>query len=442
MSELSLEEKRELARRLLRQKQAESVKPETSPSYTDFMSGTDRTLSEVRSFSSWISQAKAQKPFSLERTRLTTAEASARYTGAPDRELINLSTYNYLGLSAHPRVVEAARAAIERYGIGSGASPIASGKLEIHEQLEQELLCYFDRPNSGVTLYSAGYNVNTGSISALMRPGTHLVLDSLVHASIEEGAKLSGATVHTFRHNDVEDLSRVLKSLLAEKSRVMVCTEGVFSADGDFGKVAEIADTAKRYGALLLVDEAHSTLLCGPKGRGVAAAQGVLEKVDLLVITFSKGFGGIGGALVADRAIADYVNWYSRSRLFSCAISPGVTAGVLEALRLASGPEGDERRNKLQNNADFLRNALNGKVATGESTSWVVPVIFGAESMSVELLEYLRASGLEATAMEFPGVPRGEARLRLFVTSEHTETQLERAAEVVLAAARRFGFHL
>lgn len=372
MSELSLEKKRELARRLLKEKRAANSDPDsTQPDYEQFLLGTDPSLSEVRAFSNWLDQSGFHETSSFARARV--GAAGSRTSCQSKSSVLNFATYNYLGLSAHPAVVNEAKQAIELYGIGSGASPAAGGQLRIHQELKQDLVEFFELPNSEVALFSAGYNVNTGTISALMKPGTHVVLDSLVHMSLLEGARLSGASIHTFQHNDVGDLKRVLESLLDQRARILVCAEGVYSADGDFGCLADIADTAKRYGALFLVDEAHSALLCGARGRGAAACQAALDKVDLLVLTFSKAFGGVGGALVADRSIIRYVSWYARSHLFSCAMSPGVTAGVRQALQLAKGEEGERRRARLRANAEFLRAALAGRVSLCGSGSWIVP---------------------------------------------------------------------
>lgn len=445
MKSLSLEEKRELARKLLLQKQQATTTTSAptspkGPGYQDFMGGTDTALSEVQAFNEWAQASQLNQGFAWEPARLGAANPEVVFRDRESQSTLNLGTYNYLGLGAHPDVIAAGCEALHTYGLGCGASPNAHGKLLIHEQLEQGLVDYFGRPEDGVSLFSAGYNVNTGTISALMSPGTHVVLDSSVHMSIVEGARLSGASVHTFTHNDPADLKRVLTTIADGKTRVLVCLEGVYSADGDFGRLSELTGVAKRFGAMVLVDEAHSVLLCGPHGRGVAAQQEVLDQIDLLVITFSKGFGGIGGAMIAHNSIARYVNWYARSRLFSCAISPAVTAGVLKSLEIARGPDGDARRARLMENANHLREGLQGKVRLGDSQSWIVPVIYGSEQSTVKVCAQIQAEGLSGSVMEFPAVPQGAARLRLFVSSEHTAEQLDRAIDIILRAADDFGF--
>ncbi len=258
--------------------------------------------------------------------------------------------------------------------------------------------------------------------------------------SIVEGAQLARSKVHFFEHNNPDSLETVLKEIGADAQRVLVCTEGVFSADGDFGALDRIVPLAKSYGAEVLVDEAHSFLLCGSHGRGVAEKMGVLDKIDYLVVTFSKAMGGVGGALIASREITRYVNWYARCRMFSAAIDPAVTAGVTRALELASGSDGDKRRERLHKNAALLRSLLRDKVAIGRSESWIVPVIFGSESLTIPLSDWLQRQGLEGSAMSYPAVPMNEARLRLFVTSEHSEEQIGRCAEIIVRAGEEFMF--
>lgn len=188
-----------------------------------------------------------------------------------------------------------------------------------------------------------------------------------------EGAQLSRAKVLYFRHNDAAHLREVLASIDEEDARILVCVEGVYSGDGDTAPLREIVAAAKERAALVLVDEAHSFLVAGPQGRGVCEAEGVLAEVDLLVLTFSKGFGGVGGALIAKRHITQYVNWYARCRMFSCALDPAAAGGVLESLRLARGEDGAARRQRATENAALLRSLLAGKVDIGRSTSWIAP---------------------------------------------------------------------
>lgn len=414
--------------------------PYTDSTYDMFLYSMGGALEEADSFSEWIEELKdaGAYPFEASRRRGQDTVVDLTREAGDELQLLNFSSYNYLGYSKHPEVMSAAKAAIDRYGIGAASSPVHGGTFEVHKELERELIEFVGLPDRGVTLFSSGYAVNTGTISALMKRGHYLVLDRSSHMSILEGAQLARSKILYFRHNDAADLRRVLAEITEEDARILVCAEGVYSADGDFAPLREIVAASKARGAMVLVDEAHSFLVAGPGGRGVCEAEGVLADVDLLVTTFSKAFGGIGGALIARREITRYVNWYARCRMFSCAIDPAVTGGVLQALRLARGPDGAARRARAIENAAYLRSKLDGRVHLGTSASWIVTVLFGEDRIAIPMCNYLQRHGLEGSILMFPAVNRHEGRIRLFVTSEHTREQLDRAAEIVLDAARRF----
>lgn len=412
--------------------------------YDMFIQGTGTHHAEVDSFNQWVEEANRERIYAFEAPRLQgqKTEIEVQRSTGEILNLLNFSSYNYLGYATHPNVIAAAKDALDRYGLGAASAPITSGTFRLHQQLEQRLIDFFGLPGYGVSLFSSGYGVNTGTISAYMKPGGYVVLDQAAHMCMLEGAKLSGAKVLYFRHNDIDHLEKILKKIADGQTRILVGTEGVYSADGDYGKVGQIVQAAKKYDAKVLVDEAHSMLLAGPNGRGVCEAQGVLEAVDFIVITFSKSFGGVGGALVAKREITQYVNWYAKCRMFSCAIAPAVTGGVTKALELASGNDGDERRRRIRRNADLMRSQLAGKVNIGDSQSWVIPVIYGSDKQTMPLNDYLQREGLDTSIMQFPATPRNKARIRLFVTSEHTPDQITQATQIVLKAADKFNFLL
>lgn len=412
--------------------------------YDMFMSSVAGEDAESTRFGQWVRDVEAAGLFAFENRRRGPQGpevAFARTTGDA-LEVLNLSSYNYLGYANHPEVIEAAKAALDRYGLGAASSPVHGGTFDLHARLEAELVDFMGLPDRGVTLFSSGYAVNTGAISAVMRKHHHVVMDRACHMSILEGAQLSRAGLHYFHHNDPADLDATLRELSSQTHRILVCTEGVFSADGDFGRLKEVVAVAKKHGALVLVDEAHSFLVAGPNGRGVCEAAGVLDDVDLYVLTFSKALGGIGGALIARSDLARYVGWYARCRMFSCALDPAVTGGVLRALELGRGPDGDARRTRVRDNADHLRQRLAGKVDLGTSESWIVPVTYGDEESTLPLLDFIQRRGLDGSVLQFPAVGIGESRLRLFATSEHTLEQLDRAADIVLEAAEAQGFGL
>ena len=420
--------------------------PEQRPEYLDysydmFLSSIDGEQSEAIRFSDWIDKVEADGRYPFEAARLGAQRPATRVrrTDGTEVDLLNFSSYNYLGYGVHPEVIDAAKKALDQYGLGACSSPVQAGTLDLHTQLERNLLDFVGLPGRGVSLFSSGYAVNTGTISAVMKRRHHIVLDKSVHMSILEGAQLSRAKIHYFEHNDADSLRSILEELAPSGRRILVCTEGVFSADGDFGALDKIVPLAKEYGAQVLVDEAHSFGVAGPNGRGVAEAHGVLDQIDYLVITFSKALGGVGGALITTHELARYVNWYARCRMFSCAMDPAVTAGVARAVELLGSSDGDERRKRVLSNAALLRESLTS-VDIGPSSSWIVPVIYGPEDRTILLADYLMRRGHEGSVMEFPAVPVGQARIRLFVTSEHTPSQIQRCATAMHDAAEHFGF--
>jgi 7-keto-8-aminopelargonate synthetase-like enzyme len=410
--------------------------------YDMFMHSDGAEPVECRKFSHWVESASADKVYAFEsvRTSMQTSEVDlVRETGEA-MHLLNFSSYNYLGLGYHPEVIRAAQDAVARFGLGANSSPVISGTYEIHKELEDGLLRFFSLPDHGISLFTSGYGVNLGVIQAFVKPGGFVVCDRHAHMSILDGAKLSGAQIRYFEHNDAAELDSVLEEICGGRTRVLVCAEGVYSSDGDYGKLKVLVSTAKKHGAFVLVDEAHSALLAGETGRGVCEQHGILEDVDLYVMTFSKALAGVGGALLAHKDIVRYVNWYAKCRMFSCALDPAVTGGMIKALEIASGPEGRARRDRLRDNVSYFRGLLLGKVNLGRSETWIMTVIYGNDTETLNLNDYLQRQGLDASIMQFPAAPKNEGRIRLFVTSEHTHEQLDRAAAIILGAADRFGF--
>jgi glycine C-acetyltransferase len=412
--------------------------------YDMFVTSVEGEESEIVRFSNVVNAAIADGVYAYEVPRLEAQRTEVR-AERPDGlklTLLNFASYNYLGYSQHSAVVAAAKAALDQYGLGACSSPVQAGTLGLHTILEKRLGDFIGKQDTGISLFSSGYAVNTGTISALVKRGHYIVADQASHMSIVEGAQLSRAHLRLFEHNNPDSLREVLVEIKPNAERIVVCTEGVFSAEGDFGALDRIVPLAKEFGAQVLVDEAHSFLLCGRYGRGVAEMMGVLDQVDYLVVTFSKALGAVGGALVANSAVARYVNWYARCRMFSAAIDPAVTAGVTRGLELGASEEGAAARARLHSNAALLRALLQDKVRLGHSKSWIVPVIFGDESLIVPLSDWLQRHGLDGSVMSFPAVPINEARVRLFVTSEHTEEQLRRCSDIMTRAALEFGFLL
>lgn len=408
-----------------------------------FAGSTGVELDEITGFNRWRDAVIHAGCYTFEVPRLHAQKTEVLIERENHEQLkvLNFSSYNYLGYGYHPEVIAAAKQALDQYGLGAGASPVANGTLMLHKQFEQQLYDFIGLEDRGVSLFSSGYGANLGAISAYIKPGNHVVLDQSSHMSLIEGAILARAKISYFRHNDMTHLEKVLKRLANGKSRILICTEGVYSADGDFGNIRGVVSLAKKYHASVLVDEAHSMLVAGPNGKGACEEQGMLGDVDLLVMTFSKSFAGVGGCVVAKKEVAQYINFYGKCRMFSCALDPAVTGGMMKSLELASGEDGAKKRRKIRENADYFRELLRGKVNIGASESWVIPVIYGSEKLTSPLNNELQRAGIDTSIMQYPAAPRHQARIRLFVTSEHTHEQIERATQIIVDAARKFDFY-
>jgi glycine C-acetyltransferase len=404
---------------------------------------SSKELTEINLLNHWVNLASSDDLYVFESARLgrQLPEVKIKRTNGDEYDVLNFGCYNYLGYAHHPEVIAAAIEGLQLYGLGASAAPLVSGKLHIHTELENALKAFMGDPKKSISLFTSGYGANVGAIQAFMSPGCHIVLDRQSHMSILEGARTSDANIHYFRHNDAEFLEKVLKRIKPSESRILVCTEGVFSTDGTYGNLKEIISVAKKYGAYVLVDEAHSTLIAGQNGRGVAEMENVLNDVDLYIMTFSKAFGGVGGALWASDAIIQYVNWYAKNRMFSCALDPAVTSGLIKVIELAQSQDGARRRESIKQNASYMRSLLRGKVDLVEASTWILGIIYGDESKTLQVNDYIQRRGLEASIIQFPAAPKNKARLRLFISSEHTTEHLDAAAEILLDAAKKFNFH-
>jgi glycine C-acetyltransferase len=347
--------------------------------------------------------------------------------------LLNLSSYNYLGLSYRPEVIEAAKQALDRYGMGAAGSPVLSGTMDVHLELERELALFNNKP--ACLLFPTGYSTNLGLIQGLMRPGDLIVADQNSHASIVDGAILSKADVRFFRHNRPEDLE---KKLQVANGKKLVIVEGVYSMDGDVCRLPEIVEVARKYDARVMIDEAHSTFIYGENGRGVAEAFGLEDQIDIHVGTLSKAIGGQGGFVTGSTDLCRYLEAFARSRFFSCALSPVVAAGVLEALRIAGREPG--LRGRLWANVAHIRRLLREEgIDVGESTSQVIPVMIRNDRRIFELGHRLQRAGLYLQPVVFPAVAKHRSRFRISVSAAHTHDQLNEGVAILAHVLREEG---
>ena len=334
------------------------------------------------------------------------------------RDLINFASNDYLGLASDPRVIEAACSAAGDHGWGSGASPLVSGWREPHEALASAL-AEFERVEA-VALFSSGYAANLGAIGALIGPGDGVYLDRLDHACLVDGARLSRAKLRVYPHVDVPRLETILTRDRGKFRRSLIATDGVFSMDGDLAPLPELADLAERFGAMLLVDEAHGTGVFGAEGRGAAESLGVADRVAVKVGTLSKALGSVGGFVAGSRRLVDWLVNRARPLVYSTAMPPPAAAAAskaLEILRLEPW-----RRERLAKLSHRLRSGLAGVGPGGP----IVPFIVGEPDAAVDWSGRLLDRGILVPAIRPPTVPDGTARLRISLTAAHSEDDVDR----------------
>ena len=361
------------------------------------------------------------------------------------RKLHNFSSNDYLGFANHPELTEAAIQAVEKFGAGAGASRLICGLLAPYHELE-EALANFKRTEAALT-FSTGYAAALGTLGALVGQDDVIILDKLVHASIVDAARLSGAKLRVFAHNDCADLEDKLKwarEVQGPKSkaqgrvaRVLVVTESVFSMDGDLAPLRDLVELKDRYGAWLMIDEAHATGLFGVQGRGLADAHEVSSRIEIQMGTLGKALGASGGYVCGARALIDLLVNRARSFIFSTAPVPAAAAAARAGIELLQTSEGEERRVRLWSLIDQLKNALVGerwKLPVVQSA--IIPLLVGAEAEAVSLAASLRDKGFFIPAIRYPTVSRGTARLRVTLTAAHTAEDVRE-----LAAALKGGHH-
>lgn len=353
---------------------------------------------------------------------------SGAYFTLEGRRILNLSSNDYLGLTHHPRVLERARAALDQWGAGATASRLICGSLPIHAELEQRLAAL--KGTETALTFHAGFSANVGIIPALAGRGDHIFADRLAHASIMDGARLSGAHLHRFRHNEVEHLETLLKEGSARHGRRLIVTESVFSMDGDLAPLPDMVALADRYGAMLMTDEAHATGLFGPGGAGLAAHYGLTSRIPICMGTMSKALGASGGFVAGSLLLRDWMVNSARSFVFSTGLAPAVAGAALGALEVLEEHPG--MGEECLARAEAFRARLRaGGLDTGASASPIIPILIGRPERALAIAAELREQGILAVAIRPPTVPAGTARLRCSVTLGHASDDLAWAAEVI-----------
>ena len=396
-------------------------------SLSNFLAAEARDpLQAPPSFTRWMEAgAWAVQLYEPEMRAAAEARTVISYNGKPQR-VINLCSYNYLGLANHPEVIAAAHDALKTHGLGACGSPMLSGMTDLHRDLERKMAKFAGRDDA--LLFNIGFGGALGTISGLLRKTDVAVLDNRSHLSLRDGATLSRCRAEKFEHNDPASLDVSLTR--NNGKRQLVVLEGIYSMDGDFGNLSELIPVAASHGASIFIDEAHSILGCGEHGRGAAEKFGVEDRVPLTYGTFSKAFGALGGFIAGSRETLQYLRFYAHPYVYSCALPPVVVAGISKALDLATAHP--ELRQQLWENADYFREQLQGLgIDIGKSNTYVMPIVIGNRERMYRLGHELRARGLWVAPVDYPAVPNDRICFRACVTALHTRADLDEALNIL-----------
>ena len=357
------------------------------------------------------------------------------------KKVINLASNNYLGLTTHPKLREAALEATRKYGVGSGAVRTIAGTMKIHMELEEKIARF--KNVEACVVFQSGFAANAGTVSAVLGREDFIISDELNHASIIDGARLSRATIKVFRHKDVAHAEEMLKEVAGQPGHKLLISDGVFSMDGDVVPLPGLCDLAEKYGAIMMVDDAHASGVLGRNGRGTIDHFKVHGRVDIQVGTLSKAIGALGGYVCGSRDLIDFLYHRARPFLFSTSHPPSVAASCIAAFEVLE--QEPERIEKLWQNTRYWKKELGnlgyniGGVNTPASETPITPIIIGEGKLTMEFSRELFQEGVMGTGIGFPTVPEGKARVRTIVTATHTREELDRALEVLERVGKRMG---
>jgi len=354
------------------------------------------------------------------------------------KEVINLSSNNYLGLTTHPKLRRAAIEATRKLGVGSGAVRTITGTMKIHMDLEEQIARF--KKVEACVVFQSGFTANAGTVSALLGKDDLIISDELNHASIIDGSRLSKATIKVFKHKDVADCERILKENENCPGKKLLITDGVFSMDGDIANLPALCDLAEKYNCIMMVDDAHSSGVLGNRGRGTIDHFNCHGRVDIQVGTLSKAIGALGGYVCGSRDLIDFLYHRARPFLFSTSHPPSVAATCQAAFDVLDSQAGERLIKKLWSNTKFFKRKLK-KLGfnTGKSETPITPVMVGDAGKAFDFSRELFNEGVLAMAIGYPTVPEGKARLRTIVTATHKRADLERAAEIFASVGKKLG---
>jgi glycine C-acetyltransferase len=354
------------------------------------------------------------------------------------KEVINLSSNNYLGLTTHPKLRRSAIDATRKFGVGSGAVRTIAGTMKMHMDLEEQIARF--KKVEACVVFQSGFAANAGTVSAILGKDDLVISDELNHASIIDGCRLSRAAVKVFKHKDAADCERVLQETKDWNGKKLLISDGVFSMDGDIADLPALCDLAEKYGCIMMVDDAHASGVLGSRGRGTIDHHNCHGRVDIQVGTLSKAIGSVGGYVCGSRDLIDFLHQRARPFLFSTSHPPSVTATCQAAFELLDSEAGDKLIKKLWANTKFFKRRLK-KLGfnTGKSETPITPIMVGDAAKAFEFSKELFDEGVFAGAIGFPTVPEGKARLRTIVTATHKRADLERAADTIERVGKRLG---
>jgi len=371
----------------------------------------------------------------FQRLRILQSESAAesRFDG---KQVINLASNNYLGLTTHPKLREAAIAATQKFGVGSGAVRTISGTMSIHMELEERIAAF--KHSEACVVFQSGFAANAGTVSAILTPEDHIISDELNHASIIDGCRLSRAKIHVFPHKDAAAAEKILGELDSATGRKLLITDGVFSMDGDIGALPGLTAAAEKHGAIMMVDDAHASGVLGRNGRGTVDHFNLHGRVQVQVGTLSKAIGVLGGYVCGSRDLIEFLYHRARPFLFSTSHPPGVAAACLAAFDVLE--QEPERIDALWDNTRYFKKGLTeAGFNTGISETPITPVIVGEAALAHQLSRELFAEGVLATGIGFPTVAKGKARVRTIVTATHTKAELDQALDVFRKVGKKLG---
>ncbi len=393
-------------------------------------------FAKAHAFSDYLASIRARKHDLYRRTLHSNSEHRVwvrdEFTGQV-REMVLMASNNYLGLTSHPKVVEAAIRATREFGAGAGSVPLLAGTMNLHRRLEEKLAQF--KGCEDAMVFPAGYSGNLGCLAGLLRPGDLAVNDALNHASIVDGCRMSGAMVKLYPHQDLRSLERILSKAREQYQGILVVVDGVFSMDGDIAPLPELIPLCRRYGARLMIDEAHATGVIGAHGRGTPEHWGVEGQVDIVAGTMSKALGGVGGFVASTREVIDYLRIFARAYMFSTALPPAVAASVLAGLEVIE--QEPELRERLWDNIRYLTSNLrNLGFNLGNAQTAIVPLIIGDDFKVNQMALRLHEEGIFVNPVFYPAVSRKLSRVRLSVMATHTREDLDLTLEACAKVGR------